>query len=180
MTYFVVWPLSLVFVKSQYKKRDMTVQALPDCLQTTISYYLPNLHYFKRLTDILILPILISSYIYIFDDDIVIYVLLCFCFRCVCYMSTILPVSTPNAMTSYKDYLFRGEHDLIYSGHISHLYAPLYYMVRRNLLCDFTKYSWYLIIFMCSFILIGSKNHYTIDIILVFPCCQFIYNLFGF
>jgi hypothetical protein len=88
--------------------------------------------------------------------------------RCVFFTSTILPSSAEGAYlkSRLERILIGGCHDLIFSGHVAYCYGSLLFLRHHHFVPDFLPLYTAVLIGIVSVIL---RDHYTVDVLVVFP-----------
>lgn len=177
-TYCVVWPMSLKYVRDIFPA-EIYQRSLQDRLHILIDRYIPNIAIYKPISDYFSLTCVILGSLYISDYRFIQFLCLCFAMRCLFFSVTILPTpSRKNYKSRWIDAIFTGGcNDLMVSGHILHMYTPLYWLYQQNMIYTWFAVTWLCAIVACGTIIIGSRSHYTIDVITVFPVVNFVYSL---
>ena len=176
VTLLIIWPISTWLTNLMAHKYLTHNIRLPDLIHISTERWWKSWRYLSRIKDIVVyLPtfyaiiVLNLFYPYLFDDF-TNFMCGIICIRCLFFSVTILPTSSDNAHTKGKieRFFFGGCHDLIFSGHVAYYYAALLFLQYHGLLFRSSLFSLFSTILL-SLISIITRDHYTIDILVVFP-----------
>ena len=87
--------------------------------------------------------------------------------RCITFNVTLLPDSSQQAERRvwWWRYVVGGIHDLIFSGHVAHFYAPLLFLKRIHKLSTEWFHVSLILLVVLSCQILAHRKHYTIDIL---------------
>lgn len=183
LVYFFIWPYSLIAVK-QNALRGLGMlqhQRLPDLGHGLI----PESRSREILSNLLAYGSILgfASYGWYFELSwfwkYLCYIALLQVFRCLCFNVTILPDCSQVAHEKswFSKYFTGGEHDLIFSGHLSYLYAPLWFGYKFHVISA----GWYFaslgVVAIEFCLILASRTHYTIDLLMAIASSHFILDL---
>lgn len=195
LVFFVIWPLSLYLVYRFGESRKFSILFPLSDRGHQLLDFLGLCDLAKQWSLLSDLGVHIWNYIIlaiIWSDndpqqltDFLLYLSTVLLFRCVCFSVTVLPDASQRAhLKTWLQRIFTGGvFDLMFSGHVAFAWMPYFFSVQRGLVAFWP--SWLHLVYYAQFtivclIAVASHNHYTVDVILVFPACSFVYSvLFG-
>lgn len=177
----VLWPLSHLWVRKLGQQLHHQGR-LPDlghkCLPASLGLYR-----LKWLGDVIaFLPFLRALWVEKELQDrvaLTTYLVVLLVLKIACFLSTVLPDASQQGHLHgfVRRHLVGGKYDLMISGHIGAMYGSLLWMSRRNLLaspCEW--YFWMCVIVFGAIVSIGSRSHYTVDILLAPAACHWVWD----
>lgn len=96
--------------------------------------------------------------------------------RCVCFMVTILPESylKSSERPLGQKILFGANHDLLFSGHIMHFYAPMLFLHSQGIVWGGWWFMAKMMTAMIGMLIVATRSHYTIDVLMAAACSHWL------
>ena len=148
-------------------------QQLPDILLDTNIYFENLVPYMDILTLLFLIPLLFKNVFNNFEILFKFMGLVAF-FRVICNFSTLLPCLTSRyeEQRSREDYLLNyvigHNYDKIFSGHASLVILCVLITITNNLISDFSKLMMVILGIIYSILIVLTKQHYTVDVVLAY------------
>lgn len=173
--FLIEWPLGLFLAKRRGEKLK-SKERLPD----VIHEFLPDLRKLKPINDVGAYLLVGSAILY--DTSFISLNKFGMCISAIhgirpfFFLSTTLPDASQIAhlKSGMSRYFVGGIHDLVFSGHISNIYVSIMYLWHMGAL---TTIMWWILVsfnILCAIIAVGSRSHYTVDVLVAFPVCHWI------
>ena len=112
-------------------------------------------------------------------EQFICYLLVLKTLRCFCFNLTVLPDASQKAHLKpyWSRFLTGGVRDLIFSGHMTYLYAPLWFLYQHQVIAQVYFCAGCLVAVLSALNILCRRDHYSIDLVVAIAMCHFAFDL---